>query len=58
MGSRVCIGQNIALVTIHKFVAQFVRHFELEVVNRETSWIVKSATLAFRSEFWVKLKER
>jgi cytochrome P450 len=58
MGTRVCIGQNIALVEIYKFTAQFVRHFELEVVNRDKPWTTKSATFAFRSDFWVKLKTR
>ena len=58
MGSRVCIGQNIALVEIYKFSAQFIRHFELELVNKDKPWTNKSATFAFRSDFWVKLKTR
>ena len=58
MGSRVCLGQNIALVEVYKFAAQFVRHFELEAVDRDKPWTTKSATFVFRSDFWVKLKMR
>lgn len=58
MGSRVCIGQNIALVEIYKFTAQFVRHFEVELVDKDHPWTTKSATFAFRSDFWAKLKMR
>jgi cytochrome P450 len=58
MGSRVYIGQNIALVEIYKFTAQFVRHFELELINKDKPWTTKSATFAFRSDFWVNLKTR
>ena len=58
MGSRTCIGQNIALVEVYKFAAQFVRHFELEFVNKDRPWSTESSTFAFRSDFWVKLKTR
>ena len=58
MGSRVCIGQHIAPVEIYKFTAQFVRHFELELANKDRSRTTNSATFAFRSDFWVKLRTR
>ena len=58
MGSRTCIGQNIALVERYKFAAQFVRHFELESVNKDKPWTTQSSTFAFRSDFWIKLKTR
>jgi cytochrome P450 len=57
-GSRVCVGQNIALVEVYKFTAQLVRHSELELVNKEKPWTTKSATFAFRSDFWVKPRTR
>lgn len=46
MGSRVCIDQHIALVEINKFTAQFVRHFELELANKDRSRTTKAATFA------------
>jgi hypothetical protein len=35
MGSRSCVGMNIAWVEKHKFISQFVRYFEIELVDKE-----------------------
>ncbi|MCJ1301043.1 hypothetical protein MMC08_003842 [Hypocenomyce scalaris] len=58
MGSRVCVGQNIALVEIHKFISQFVRHFDLKLINTERPWVTKSQWVSFQSEFCVKMAAR
>jgi cytochrome P450 len=34
-GSRKCIGQNIAIVELYKFIPQFLRAFKVELVNPE-----------------------
>jgi cytochrome P450 len=58
MDARVCIGQNIALVEVFEFMAQFVRQFELESCKPKEPWKTKSHTFAFQSEFWVRLRLR
>ncbi|OQE40057.1 hypothetical protein PENCOP_c006G00339 [Penicillium coprophilum] len=58
MGARSCVGRNIALVEVHKFIAQFFRHFDPEVVNKEKPWVVRSQWFAIQKEFWVTIKER
>ena len=42
-----CVGQNIALVEIHKFISQFVHHFNLELVNTERPWVTQSQWFPF-----------
>ncbi len=42
MGSRSCIGRNLALIEVHKYVAQFFRHFDAEIVNKDQPWVTKS----------------
>lgn len=42
MGSRSCIGRNLALVEVHKYIAQFFRHFDAEIVNKDNPWVTKS----------------
>jgi hypothetical protein len=42
MGSRSCIGRNLALVEVHKYIAQFFRHFDAEIVNKDHPWVTKS----------------
>ncbi|OQE12327.1 hypothetical protein PENVUL_c001G04696 [Penicillium vulpinum] len=58
MGARSCVGRNIALVEVHKFIAQFFYHFDIEVINKEKPWVVKSQWFAIQKDFWVKIKER
>jgi cytochrome P450 len=38
-GTRICIGKNIALVELYKFIPQFLRKFKVELVNPDQEWI-------------------
>lgn len=58
MGARSCVGKNIALVEIHKFIAQFFRHFDANVMNEEKPWVTKSQWFSIQKEFWVTVKDR
>ncbi|KAJ9245288.1 hypothetical protein DTO169E5_1155 [Paecilomyces variotii] len=58
MGARSCVGKNIALVEVHKFIAQFFRHFDAIVTNEERPWVTKSQWFSIQKEFWVTIKER
>lgn len=58
MGSRVCVGQNIALVEVHKFIAQFVRKFNMKLAEPDKLWSTKSQWFAMQSDFSVKLEAR
>lgn len=58
MGSRSCVGKNIALVEVHKYIAQFSRHFDAELVNKESPWVTKSQWFAIQKDFWITIKER
>jgi hypothetical protein len=37
-GTRVCIGKNVALIELHKFLPQFLRSFNVELVDPEREW--------------------
>lgn len=56
--NRLLTTFGMAPVKIYKFTAQFVRHFELELANKDRSRTTNSTTFAFRSDFWVKLRTR
>ncbi|EKG18598.1 Cytochrome P450 [Macrophomina phaseolina MS6] len=57
-GSRVCIGKNLALVEIHKFIFEVLHRFDVELLNKERPWIVKSLWFSCQTEMFVKLKAR
>ncbi|KAL4802468.1 cytochrome P450 [Aspergillus unguis] len=57
-GPRTCIGRNIAIVEISKFLAQFVRQFDFEFVNKRNPWTVTSAWSAHPHNMHVKLAAR
>ncbi|KIV98381.1 uncharacterized protein PV09_09786 [Verruconis gallopava] len=58
MGSRVCIGKNLAMVEMYKFTAQFFRHFDAELVDKSRPWVIKTQWFAFQHDFWVNLRRR
>lgn len=58
MGSRVCVGQNIALVEVHKFIAQFVRKFKVRLADPGKLWGTKSQWFSMQHDFNVKLENR
>jgi cytochrome P450 len=35
-----CIGKNIAMMQIHKFITEFYRHFTAELAAPEKDWHV------------------
>ncbi|KAJ4177296.1 hypothetical protein NW755_013918 [Fusarium falciforme] len=57
-GPRGCVGKNLALVEIYKFVAQFVRRFDFEFVNKEKPWEVSSMWSHNPVNMHMRLRER
>lgn len=43
---------------MYKFIAQFFRHFEAELVNTQKPWVTKTQWFAFQSEFWINIRRR
>jgi cytochrome P450 len=58
MGSRVCVGQNLALIELYKFIAQFVHKFNFRLSDPEKLWTTKSQFAAIQYDFNVKLEAR
>jgi len=58
MGSRSCVGRNLAIVEVYKYVAAFVRHFDATIVNKDTPWVTKSQWFSFQRDFWIDLRLR
>jgi cytochrome P450 len=56
-GKRACVGKNIAILEITKFVPEFIRRFEGEIVD-QGRWKTTSSWLAVQSGLDVKLKSR
>ncbi|VUC37794.1 unnamed protein product [Clonostachys rosea] len=57
-GARVCIGRNLALVEIHKIIAEFCRRYDAEFVNKEQPFTMKSQWFSYHGEMNVLLKPR
>ncbi|TKX19161.1 cytochrome P450 monooxygenase-like protein 48 [Elsinoe australis] len=57
-GPRMCIGKNIALVELHKAVAQLIHNFDMEIVDRERPWRIASHWFAYQHDFNMRLKFR
>jgi cytochrome P450 len=57
-GPRMCLGRNIALVEVQKFVAQLFRLFDVQVTDHENPWKMMSHWFVFQSEFWCEIKPR
>jgi len=58
MGSRSCVGKNLALVETYKYIAAFVRKFDAELVRPEQPWKTKSQWFSFQKDFEIRLSER
>lgn len=58
MGSRSCVGRNLAIVEVYKYIASFVLNFDAEVVNQKQPWTTKSQWFSFQRDFWVRLSLR
>lgn len=58
MGSRSCIGRNLATVELYKYTAAFVRHFDASIVDTERPWVTKSQWFSYQKDFWIDLRLR
>jgi len=56
IGSRVCLGKDIAIMELHKLLPEILRRFDLEVVN-EGKYVVAGG-IAYNQDFVVKLVMR
>ena len=52
------MGRNLALVELHKFVAQFVRQFDCEFMNKEKPFTLRSQWFCIQEDMNVRLYER
>lgn len=57
-GARRCIGQNLALIQLHKLVATLVTRFDIELVNPEKEWTMRGAWFPHLSGMVVKASKR
>ncbi|USW56079.1 Putative cytochrome P450 [Septoria linicola] len=57
-GARACIGKNLALVEVHKFVAQILHNFDLDFVNPAKPWRMHSQWFANQYDMHMKIKSR
>ncbi|KAI5360640.1 putative cytochrome P450 [Septoria linicola] len=57
-GSRTCVGRNLAMVEVHKFVGQFLRHFDCELVNPGQPFQRRSQWFCVQENLLVKLSSR
>lgn len=56
-GARTCIGKNISLMEMGKFVPQFLREFEMEWAGRE-EWKVQATWFAKQSNVLLRLRSK
>ncbi|KAF2018869.1 cytochrome P450 [Aaosphaeria arxii CBS 175.79] len=57
-GSRTCIGKNISIMEMGKFVPQIFRHFEIELAEEDSEWHVHAAWFWKQSDLRVRLRAR
>ncbi|KAF2225359.1 cytochrome P450 [Elsinoe ampelina] len=57
-GPRMCVGRNIALVEMHKFLGQFVRQFDFEIANKARPWVVETFWFAYQRDLYCDLTPR
>lgn len=58
MGSRNCIGKNLATVEMFKFISQFFRRFDASLANTNRPWVTKTQWFSFQRNFWVHIRRR
>lgn len=58
MGSRSCVGRNLALLETYKYIASFVARFDAELINKKQPWVTKSQWFSFPRDFWIQLSLR
>ncbi|KUJ21456.1 putative cytochrome P450 pisatin demethylase [Mollisia scopiformis] len=57
-GSRSCVGKNISLMEMGKFVPQFLREFEISWDGDEDGWKVDNTWFAKQSGVFVRYRSR
>ncbi|KAH6988450.1 cytochrome P450 [Ilyonectria destructans] len=57
-GSRTCIGKNISIMEMGKFVPQILRHFEIQLASDCSEWKIHAAWFWKQSNLVVKVKSR
>jgi hypothetical protein len=58
MSPRECIGKNISLVEINTWIAQFFRHFDVDITNDETRFKLNGFWFATQRKFYVRITKR
>jgi len=56
MGPRMCLGKDIALMELYKLIPEFVRRFDMELVNAGGHFV--TGGVAYNQDFTVKLSTR
>ncbi|KAL4912912.1 cytochrome P450 [Aspergillus aurantiobrunneus] len=57
-GSRTCIGRNLATFEVCKFVSQLLTRFDVDLVDRDQPWSIRSLWFAEVDNMSVKLRKR
>ncbi|KAH6980715.1 cytochrome P450 [Ilyonectria sp. MPI-CAGE-AT-0026] len=57
-GARTCVGRNLALVEIHKFIADFVRRYDAQFMNKQRPFVVKSQWFSYQADMHLDLRLR
>ncbi|KAM0812517.1 putative Cytochrome P450 [Seiridium cardinale] len=57
-GPRMCIGKNIALVELHKFLAQFIHHYDFDLANKERPWHITTYWFAYQYDLFMHITRR
>lgn len=57
-GARTCIGKNISIMEMGKFVPQMFRHFDIEWASKDPEWKTHAAWFWKQSDMWVKFRPR
>ncbi|KAH7070390.1 cytochrome P450 [Paraphoma chrysanthemicola] len=57
-GPRTCIGKNIALVEIHKFIAQFIYNFDFALADPKDAWKITTYWFMYQYDFKMKISLR
>ncbi|KAK7699532.1 hypothetical protein SLS57_012381 [Botryosphaeria dothidea] len=58
LGSRTCIGKNIALMEISILIPELVRKFDFQLVDPDSELETHNIFFVKQKNFWVKVKER
>ncbi|KAF3387027.1 Cytochrome P450 momooxygenase [Penicillium rolfsii] len=57
-GPRMCIGRNIALVELFKFMSQILHNFDVELVDEARPWRVQTFWFAYQHDMYMRVTER